>query len=72
MTTYKEREEPEGDRQEEPSLKYIQKEIQSVQMQQYHHNLNLKRMEKKIQTLWQSELPRSSAKDPAPIDSSNE
>ena len=32
MNTYKEREEPEEDRQEEPSLKDLQKDIQSVQM----------------------------------------
>lgn len=36
MITYKDKEELEVDKQEEPSLKDLQKEIQSVQMQQYH------------------------------------
>lgn len=72
MTTYKDREEPEEDKQEELKLKYMQKEIQSVQMQQYHHNLNLKKVEKQIQSLLHSDVPGSSAKYLAPIDSSNE
>lgn len=45
MTIYKEREEPEEDRPIEPSLKDLQKEIQSVQMQLYHNNLCLNRIE---------------------------
>lgn len=51
MIIYNDRKEPEGGRQEEPWLKDLQKEIYSVQGQQYHQNLCLKRMEKQIQTL---------------------
>jgi len=46
MTTYKDKEEPEKARQEEPSLKDIQKEIQGMHVQQYHQNLCFRRMEK--------------------------
>jgi len=72
MITYREREEPKRDRQEEPSLKHIQKEIQLLQLQQYHQNLCFKRMEKLIQTLLQSEVPGSSAKDLTLVESSDD
>ena len=72
MTTYKEIEEPEEDRQVEPSLKDLQKEIQSIQMKQYHNNLCLKRIEQRWQTLMQSEAPELSAKVFALVDSSDE
>lgn len=48
MTTYKEREETEEDRPTEPSMKDLQREIQSVQMQLYHNNLSLNRIEQSL------------------------
>lgn len=72
MTTYKEREEPEEDRRAEPSLMDLQKEIKSVQIQLYHSNLYLNRVEQQLQTMMHGEVPGLSAKTVVPVDSSDE
>lgn len=72
MTTYGDKEEPLQSHNEEPSLKDVQKEIQVVQVQQYHQNLHFRKIEKQIQTLLQNEVPGLIAKDPTPIDSFDE
>lgn len=69
MTTNRDLEEPSQARQEGPSLKDIQREIQVVQVQQYNQNVRFGRVEKQIQSLLQNEVPGSSAKDSAPIES---
>jgi len=72
MTTYKEREEHEEDRPVEPSMKDLQREIQSDQLQLYHNNLTVNRIEQSLQDMKRSEISGSSVKFPALVDSSND
>lgn len=58
--------------QEEPSLLVIQKEIQSVQVQLFHQNFHIGCMEKQLQSMQQQEPPGASAKNPIPVESSDD
>lgn len=61
-----------GSIKSDPGFLEIQKEFQLVQFQIQHPNVLLGRIEKHIPCLSQSELPSSSAKDLAPMESSDE
>lgn len=72
MTTYKEREEIKEDRPVEPCMKDLRREIQSIQLQWYHNNLMVNRIEHSLQDMKRSEISGSSAKAPASMDSSDD
>lgn len=69
MTTYKEREELEENRPAKPSMKDLQREIQSVQLHMYHNNLKVNRIEQSLQDMKRNEIPGSSTKTPTLVDS---
>ena len=49
----------------------IKKDIQEIARSQYHTVARIGRIERQLQGMQQIEMPGSTAKDPAPIDSSN-
>lgn len=63
---------PIGSVNADPSFQEFHKNIQLIQFQIQQRNVRLRRIEQHISSLPESELPSSSSKDPAPVESSNE